>query len=218
MKLHLPVLLRKALLSCFSFAFACTCSAAAADLTLGNEDSLTIDYADIASIPDLENGTLQLNGDTLLLLSNCGVGDGKTYTLLTGVSALRDAEGNAIVLDSSNNAISHYFDPTQPGTGFWADATLALTDDGTLQLVRHHETVKAAQTITTRQTESLVYSYYAGISFEDITQASSSGDYGGAIYGGSNSTITLADNGSVTFSGNTASYEGGAIYGGIAAR
>ncbi|MBQ3143931.1 MAG: hypothetical protein IJB89_05385, partial [Akkermansia sp.] len=213
MKLHLPVLLRKALLAYFSVCFAYSMGSvvSAANLTLGNEDSLTIDYADIASIPDLENGTLQLNGDTLLLLSNCGEGDGKAYTLLTGVSALLEAEGNAIVLDSSNNAISHYFDTTRPGTGFWADATLALTDDGTLQLVRHHETVKAAQTITTRQTESLVYSYYAGISFEDITQASSS-DYGGAIYGGDSGTIRLSSNGSVTFNGNTASL-GGAIYG-----
>ena len=213
MKLHLPVLLRKALLAYFSVCFAYSMGSvvSAANLTLGNEDSLTIDYADIASIPDLENGTLQLNGDTLLLLSNCGVGDGRTYTLLTGVSALLDAEGNAIVLDSSNNAISHYFDTTQPGVGFWTDATLALTDDGTLQLVRHHETVTAAQTITTRQTESLVYSYYAGISFEDITQSSSS-DSGGAIYGGDSGTIRLSGNGSVTFSGNTASL-GGAIYG-----
>ncbi len=217
MKLHLPVLLRKALLACFSFTFACTCSAAAADLTLGNEDSLTIDYADIGSIPDLENGTLRLNGDTILLLENCGEGDGKTYSLAIGVSGLVDAMGNPITLDPSNNAISHYFDTTQPGVGFWTDATLALTDDGTLQLVRHHETVKAAQTITTRQTESLVYSYYAGISFEDITQSSDSYAYGGAIYGNYySSTITLSGNGSVTFRGNTASSSyayGGAIYG-----
>ena len=84
MKLHIPVLLRKALLACFAVCSAYTMGlvASAADLTLGKEDSLTIDYADIASIPDLVNGTLQLNGDTLLLLSNCGVGDGKTYTLI----------------------------------------------------------------------------------------------------------------------------------------
>ena len=209
MKLHLPVLLRKALLACFSFTFACTSSAAAADLTLGNEDSLTIDYADIASIPDLENGTLQLNGDTLLLLSNCGVGDGKTYTLLTGVSALLDAEGNAIVLDSSNNAISHYFDTTRPGTGFWADATLALTDDGMLQLVRREESVREAVTITIRQIGSVDYRYYTGVEFNDIA----SPDSGGAIDGGYSLTIELRDNGSVVFRGNTASSYGGAIYG-----
>ena len=148
-------------------------------------------------------------GGTQLDLSNCGVGDGKTYTLLTGVSGVLDAEGNALILDSTNNAASLYFDTTQPGTGFWADAMLSLSEDGTLQLVRHNETVKAAQTITTRQTASLVFSYYEEISFEDISGSSS----GGAIHGGYNSTITLNNNGSVTFIGNTASSSGGAIHG-----
>ncbi len=192
-------------------------------LILSEQDTLSIDYADADTLLHAD-GVLQLMGGTQLILSNCGEGDGKTYTLATGVSALLDAEGNELLLDSSNNTISHYFDTTQPGTGFWADATLSLSEDGILQLVRHHETVKAAQTITTHQTESLVYNYYEGISFEDITYSSSESNvYGGAIYGGDNSTITLNDNGSVTFSGNSASTDsssdsvygyGGAIYGG----
>ena len=191
-------------------------------LILSEQDTLSIDYADADTFLHAD-GVLQLMGGTQLILSNCGEGDGKTYTLLTGVSGMLDAEGNALLLDSSNNAASLYFDTTQPGIGFWADATLSLSEDGTLQLVRHNETVKAAQTITTRQTASLVFSYYEGISFEDITQSSSSSSvYGGAIYGGSNSTITLSGNGSVTFSGNSASTDsssygvhayGGAIYG-----
>ena len=215
MKLHIPVLLRKALLACFAVGTLYSGgTTSAANLTLGSEDTLSINYSESDSIPDLENGTLQLNGDTLLHLAECGEGNGKTYTLLTGVSGLLDKDGNAITLDSSNNAASLYFDTSQPGTGFWADATLSLTEDGTLQLVRHHETVKAAQTITTRQTGTLVYNYYEGISFEDIDYNTSSdgGDAyssGGAIYG---STITLSDNGSVTFSGNSAGF-GGAIYG-----
>ncbi len=210
MKLHLPKSLRANLFACLSFIVGCTLysgSMASADvLSQGRENTLTIDYADPESIMDLENGALQLDGNAKLLLSNCGEGDGRTYTLLNGVSSLLDAEGNVIHLDDSNNAASQYFDTTQPGTGFWADATLSLTEDGTLQLVRHHETVKAAQTITTRQTGSLVYNYYEGISFEDIDYSrTSSNAYGGAIYGGSSSTITLSDNGSVTFSGNTVS-------------
>ncbi len=211
MKLHLPVLLRKALLACFSVCFAYSMGSlvSAANLTLGNEDSLTIDYADIASIPDLENGTLQLNGDTLLLLSNCGVGDGKAYTLLTGVSVLLDAEGNAIVLDSSNNFISHYFDTTRPGVGFWVNSTLQLTSDGSLQLVRHAESIKDAVAITTRQIGSVNYHYYTGVE----TYNCSSDNHGGAICGGDDSTIELSGNGSVTFSGNTAFYYGGAIDG-----
>ena len=215
MKLHIPVLLRKALLACFAVGTLYSGGTTiAADLTLGSEDTLSINYAESDSIPDLESGTLQLNGDTLLLLAECGEGNGKTYTLLTGVSGLLDKDGNALALDSSNNAASQYFDTTQPGTGFWADAKLHLTTDGTLQLVRHNETVKDAVTITTRQTGGADYQYYEGVSLKDINSTSASG---GAIYG-YGSTITLSNNGSVTFSGNTASAyysaEGGAIHGG----
>ena len=222
MKLHIPVLLRNALLACFSVAFAYSMSrdsAAAADLTLGSEDSLTIDYGIADCIIDLENGTLQLEGATKLLFSNCGEGDGRYYTLLTGVSALLDKDGNELTLNSSNNNISKYFDTAQPGTGFWANSTLQLTSDGLLRLVRHNQTVKNALTITSRRTNGASYRYYKGVSFENITFSSSSYARGGAIYGGS-STIELSNNGSVTFSGNTASSSsssyarGGAIYGG----
>ena len=216
MKLHLPVLLRKALLACFAFTFACLATSAAADLTLGGDASLTIDYAAANSIPDLAGGTLQLSGDTVLLLSNCGVGDGKTYTLLTGVGALLDAEGNPLTLTDVNNAASLYFDTSRPGSGFWADGWLQLASDGSVQLVLHNETVKGAQTITTRQTGSKTYNYYEDICFRDITHSpNSSTAYGGAISG---ATITLSNNGSVVFEGNTASSStdlpyGGAIYG-----
>ena len=218
MKLHLPVLLRKALLACISFSFACSEVSSAADLTLGGDASLTIDYADANSIPDLAGDTLQLSGDAILLLSNCGVGDGKTYTLLTGFSGLVDADGNAITLDSTNNAISNYFDYTRPGSGFWAGGILQV-DDGRLQVVLHAEAVKDALTITTRQTGSNTYNYYEDIRFRDITYSSSALG-GGAIY--ESGDITLCHNGSVVFEGNKASapttvYDagnGGAIHGG----
>ena len=218
MKLHLPLFLRKSVLSCIALVVGCTLSsgtlAFADDLVLGAGDKLSIDYAAADSIPDLENGILQLDGDTLLQLLNCGSGDGKTYTLATGVSSILDAEGNALTLNSSNNAISNYFDATQSGTGFWADGTLVLTDDGTLQLVRHNEVVKDAVTISSRQISGADYQYYEGVIFADIYTSISSSASGGAIYG---STITLSNNGSVVFSGNTASGSsqayGGAIDG-----
>ncbi len=190
--------------------------AATADLTLGSEDSLTIDYGIADCIIDLENGTLQLEGATKLLLSNCGEGDGRYYTLLTGVSGLLDKDGNELTLNSSNNNISKYFDTAQPGTGFWANSTLQLTSDGLLRLVRHNQTVKNALTITSRRTNGASYRYYKGVSFENITFSSSSSAsaWGGAIDGGWDSTIELSGNGSVTFSGNTASSSGGTIYGG----
>ena len=222
MLLHLPIFLRKAILACFSFSVGFTLHlgsvTAAETLLLGSEDSLTIDYGIADCIIDLENGTLQLEGATKLLLSNCGEGDGRYYTLLTGVSGLLDKDGNELTLNSSNNYISKYFDTAQPGTGFWANSTLQLTSDGLLRLVRHNQTVKNAVTITSRRTNGASYRYYKGVSFKNITFSSSSYAYGGAIYG-FGSTITLSNNGSVTFSGNTAyaasssSAYGGAIYG-----
>ncbi len=224
MKLHLPVFLRKAILT-LMLAYGVP-AVHAADLTLGAADSLCVDYSVSDSLQNLNNGTLQLSGGTLLELMNCGEGDGKTYTLLTGVSCLLNAEGNPITLDSTNNAASLYFDTTQPGSGLWADGTLQL-NHGALQLVLHNETVKDAITITTRQENPSAYQYYAGVSFENIEYAVDYYAEGGAIYGDNRSTITLNDNGSVTFSGNTASAStttssdssyasayGGAIYGG----
>ena len=215
MKLHLPVFLRKSLFSCFALVAGCTLSsgtlAFADDLVLGAGDTLSIDYAAADSIPDLENGTLQLDGDALLQLLNCGSGDGKTYALATGVSGLVDAEGNPISLDSTNNAISNYFDTTRPGAGFWAGGTLQL-NNGALQMVLHNKTVKEALEITKQETWIQNYSYYKSIFFHNI----SSGSDGGAIYGGAeDSPIILSNSGSVVFSGNTASstkyVSGGAI-------
>ncbi|MEE1265735.1 MAG: hypothetical protein UHH87_05550, partial [Akkermansia sp.] len=208
MKLHLPVLLRKAVLTCFSVVSVCTLYSggivAAADLTLAEADSLVVDYADSSSITDLSGGTLALAGGTELLLKNCGEGDGKTYTLLTGVSSLLDAEENPLTLTDENKAASLYFDTSRPGTGFWADGWLQLAQDGSVQLVLHAEDVQAALTITTRQIGPNSYNYYEGICFRDITASSSSYDArGGAIYVYS-STVELSSNGSVTFSGNKA--------------
>ena len=113
-------------------------------LVLESDSCLSVDYSGSGSATSLNNSSLSLQGDTQLRLSGCGNGDGKTYTLLTGVSELRDSQGDAISLEKGNNAISNYFDTSQPGTGFWAGATLQLTDDGSLQLVRHNQVVKDA--------------------------------------------------------------------------
>ena len=242
MKLHLPLFLRKSVLSCIAFAAACTLSSGnlvmADDLILGEGDNLSIDYASGESIPDLDNGTLQLNGDTLLFLLNCGMGDGKTYTLATGVGSLLDTQGKVLELNSSNNVISNYFDATQPGTGFWAGGTLQNSDDGLMQLVLHDQTVKDAVTISSRMTSDADYRYYEGVAYschagnDDEIQENGGGIYGSSImmsyngeilfnrnssslYGGSiygSRTCSLTNNGSVLFSENAGAY-GGAIYG-----
>lgn len=173
-------------------------------LVLESDSCLSVDYSGSGAATSLNNSSLSLQGDTQLQLSGCGNGDGKTYTLLSGISELKDAQGNTISLGEGNNAISSYFDTSQPGTGFWANGTLVL-NDGSLQLVRHNQVVKEALTITSRQDNPSSYQYYAGVSFENISAV----DNGGAISG---DEVTLSNNGSVTFSGNTAS-NGGAIYG-----
>ena len=78
MKPHLPVRLFRYVFSCFSLAAVFSLSsgsvAAADTLVLNSESVLSIDYADVSSIFDLSGGILQLSGDTLLNLSNCGEG------------------------------------------------------------------------------------------------------------------------------------------------
>ena len=191
------------------------------DLVLEKNASLSVDYAGTGSATSLDKSVLSLQGGTRLQLSGCGNGDGKTYTLLTGVSELKDAKGNAISLNSTNNAIAKYFDTSQPGTGFWAGAKLELTDDGTLQLVRHNQAVKEAVEITARQTGGVNCQYYEGITVEDFTCCySDSYEEGGAfsIYyytSGDTNGVSMNNNGSVMFNNNTVcglGAAGGAVY------
>lgn len=191
------------------------------DLVLEKNASLSVDYAGTGSATSLNNSALSLQGGTRLQLSGCGSGDGKTYTLLTGVSELKDAQGNAISLNSTNNAIAKYFDTSQPGTGFWAGTKLVLTDDGTLQLVRHNQAVKEAVKITARQTGGVNCQYYEGITVEDFTYGSfGSYNEGGAFriynYPSSDTNgVSMNNNGSVMFNNNTVcglGADGGAVY------
>ncbi len=182
------------------------------NLSLG-DGRLNIDYSGSGTATSLNNSALTLLGGTQLQLSSLAGGDGKTYTLLTGISSLLDKNGNT--LTAGSYSINDYFDKDAPGSGFWADASLVYTADGTLQIVRHEENVQETLTFSTRQTRNLEYNYYEGVCFRDITASGSSYAYGGAIEG---DTITLSNNGSVTFSGNTASggsygASGGAIKG-----
>ena len=195
MKLHLPISLRQSLLACLALSVGYTLSevstAVASDSVLDAEGTLSIGYAEAETILDLSGEILQQ------LLYGCGAGDGRVYTLATGISELHDAEGNPMVLDDSNNAATLYFDTNQPGIGFWADATLQLTSDGSLQLLRHNETVKEVLTVSTRKTSDANYQYYEGVCFKDISSTSD----GGAICG---DNIALSDNGYVSFRENTA--------------
>ena len=216
MKLHLPVFLRKAILS-LMLVYGVS-AVQAADLALGAEDTLSVDYSVSGSLQDLDNGSLQLSGGTTLLLAHCGEGDGKSYTLFTGVSGLLGADGSALGLDDANNDASLYFDTTKSGTGFWASANLQLVN-GALQIVLHNEELKEALTITEQVTSSSEFGsglqYYTSILAENVTDATMEGSY--YTYGGVLRTweaFTLSNNGSVTFNSNSAEYQGGAVYAG----
>lgn len=176
-------------------------------LVLEDDARLSVDYSGTASATRLNDSVLVLQGVSLLQLINCGSGDGKTYTLLTGVSGLVDAQGNPLTQDDANNAISNYFDTTRPGTGFWAGATLEI-NDGQLQLVRHNEEVQDSAVIKSRQDNPSAYQYYARVSFENISyvrnSSPSASAAGGAIYEYED-TLELSNNGCVSFARNTIS-------------
>jgi len=255
MKLHLPIILRKAVLTCL-FAAVCgtMCTgnmAIASPLELDDKATVIIDYSQSDAIIDLEKSTLQLMGNTELVLSNCNEGDGKYYTLFTGVSSLLDKNGNELILGESNDAVSLYFNDAMPGSGFWANGTLILSAAGELQLVLHNHDVAEIAPITATQNGACEFLYNKKVEFKDIKSSSNTGaiyldnpgsihstgtiilsyngtvifdgrgnssyaDNGGAIYGSSirySRTITLDNNGSVSFIGNAAGSKGGAIYG-----
>lgn len=203
MKPHLPSSLRRSLLA--AIAITSLSPIAKADLTLDSSNTIVITYSVESSIPSVD-GTLKLTGGTKLDLNDCGIGDGKTYIIFTGVTELVDANGNTI----SGNASSHYFDTTQPGTGFWSGSSLVLNGN-VLQLELHDKEVKEAVTITERRTEPIYYQYYADIIFSNIEETASSRVLGGAVNLPSDSNSEISHNGSVAFIQNTA-YEGGAIY------
>ncbi len=154
-------------------------------LVLGEKSGLVVESA-----ASLNNNSLTLQGGSNLILT--ADSDGKTYTLFSGISSLVDKNGNT--LTAGSYSINDYFDKDAPGSGFWADATLVYTADGSLQIVRHNETVKAPLEITESKTGPQDYNYYKSISFLDCSIYSADGD-----------NIELNNNGSVTFSGNTAS-------------
>ena len=133
-------------------------------LVLEKGAALDVDFSETGAATSLNNGLLTLQGGTLLSLMSAGSGNGREYVLFTNVSGLLDKDGNAITLDSSNNAASLYFDAERPGTGFWKNATLQLTDDGTLQLVRYTDiSIPTGYDRTVVMDEPSDFTRYAGL-------------------------------------------------------
>lgn len=156
MKLHLPLSLLSAVLLATASLYS---RAQAVDIPLvlesGQELNLTgntgglqsplilsdgilsIDYSNATTPASLNGNALSLSGGTALHLIPGTATDGRVINLLTNVGTLYGTDGTPLVLNEQNNAAANYFDTTQPGTGYWANATLQLTEDGTLQMVRY---------------------------------------------------------------------------------
>ena len=135
------------------------------DTTLQLSDGLLcMDFSGTGETVSLNNTNLHLQGETGLQLRDAGKEDGRVYDLFTDIYGLKDANGNALVLSADNNAAALYFDAERPGTGFWKNATLQLTDDGTLQLVRYTDiTIPTGYARTVAMDEPSDFTRYAGL-------------------------------------------------------
>ena len=167
---------------------------------------------------NLNSNELVLQGGTDFRIAE--VINGRVHSIFTNISSLVGADGETLKLSPDNNKASFYFDASKPGTGFWANSTLELTDNGTLQLVRYTGTTKDSLFVNDRETGTIDHSYHFSVSYTNIP---SDTNMGGALYGTAGSKIQLSYNGNVTLYSNTSyssnststaySY-GGAVYGG----
>ena len=135
------------------------------DTTLQLSDGmLCMDFSGTGETVSLNNTNLHLQGETGLQFRDAGKEDSRVYDLFTDIYGLKDANGNALVLSADNNAAALYFDAERPGTGFWKNATLQLTDDGTLQLVRYTDiTIPTGYARTVVMDEPSDFTRYAGL-------------------------------------------------------
>ncbi len=191
MKLHLPKNLRIAIHSCLAVA-----SGIATTVGTGFVVGGSVAVAFVAAHAQAEINDLPANvtgDDAALDLTQLGSPDGETGY---GVS------GNSVTPDVIDSASAEFND----GTPLMLAGGVNLLPE----LYGNPPT-----TVIGRQAGSCKYADFESISFVDINEGS---QYGGAIYGDQNSTITLSENGSVTFDGNKVFYSravcGGAIYGG----
>ncbi len=185
MKLHLPKKLRIAIFSCLAVA-----SGIATTVGTGFVVGGSVAIAFVAAHAQAETNDLPSNvtgDDAALDLTQPGSPGDETGN---------DVSGNSVTPDVINSASTEFND----------GAPLMLAGGVTLLQEAYSN---PPLTINERQSGSCEYTDYESISFEDIDAGYASG---GAIDGGSFSTITLSGNESVTFSGNTAT-SGGAIYG-----
>ncbi len=196
MKLHLPKNLRIAIHSCLAVASGIATTVGTGFVVGGSFAIALVSAHAQAEINDLpanvtgDDAALDLNQPDVKLVSTSPADEMENYN--SGNSVTPD------IIDSSS-------------TDFYNVVPRMLTDGVTLQQEAYSN---PPLTIDGRKSGSCEYTDYESISFEDIDDGYSSG---GAIYGGLSSTITLSDNGSVLFDGNTVSSSSGSANGGAIA-
>lgn len=153
------------------------------------------------------HGTADMNGNSVTMTGDCSLiitspGDGREYELFSNVSCLLDASGAVVELNSENCKIENFFSTDSPGSGFWKDGTLQLTEDGSLKLIRHDNEVKSPLTIESRTLER-EYCFYESVECNNVTDVTEP-------EGRPTAELSLSNNGSISFEGNSAT-DGGAM-------
>lgn len=153
------------------------------------------------------HGTADMNGNSVTMTGDCSLiitspGDGREYELFSNVSCLRDASGAVVELNSENCKIENFFSTDSPGSGFWKDGILQLTEDGSLKLIRHDNEVKSPLTIESRTLER-EYCFYESVECNNVTDVTEP-------EGRPTAELSLSNNGSISFEGNSAT-DGGAM-------
>ena len=153
------------------------------------------------------HGTADMNGNSVTMTGDCSLiitspGDGREYELFSNVSCLLDASGAVVELNSENCKIENFFSTDSPGSGFWKDGILQLTEDGSLKLIRHDNEVKSPLTIESRTLER-EYCFYESVECNNVTDVTEP-------EGPPTAELSLSNNGSISFEGNSAE-DGGAM-------
>ena len=153
------------------------------------------------------HGTADMNGNSVTMTGDCSLiitspGDGREYELFSNVSCLLDASGAVVELNSENCKIENFFSTDSPGSGFWKDGILQLTEDGSLKLIRHDNEVKSPLTIESRTLER-EYCFYESVECNNVTDVTEP-------EGRPTAELSLSNNGSISFEGNSAT-DGGAM-------
>ena len=177
----------------------------------GNTASSTDSNAYGCAIYGGSNSTIELSGNESVTFSGNTASSSTSSAyggaIYGGKSSAITLSGNESVEFSGNTASSSTSSACGGAIYGGKSSAITLSENDSVNF-RGNTAENEGGAVYIHETASLMLEGNVEISFIE-----NSASLGSAIYGSSDSTITLNDNGSVTFSGNTASFSGGAIYG-----